>query len=433
MDQPLRIVALKAENVKRLRAVSITPDPNLVIIGGRNGQGKTSLLDSIWWALGGKHAQKNSPQPIRSGESGAAFSLDLGALVVERLWNGDGSSLIVRAADGSRMASPQAILDALTGAMAFDPLAFANQPAKAQREVLLGLVVLPFDIERLEADYHAMYEQRSDANRRLKAAIARRNALPVGTDLPASSTTLVEAIRIAQEGHLHRLANRETIARHNEAVAKHDEASQRLRDARASLVIAEEGEAAAAALLRRSTHKLEAMVPDPDIEQLEALVTQAQRNQEAQLEVVRRADLTDEIDELQAEVQHCEEQMRDANDTKRRGLANAQMPIEGLGFGEADGITYKGLPFSQASHAEKLKVSTGLAMAGDPKIRVVMISDGSLLDDESLAMVAEMAVANDFQVWIERVGDADRTAIVIEDGSIVDATGLGAERQEGNA
>lgn len=420
MDEPLRIVALKAENVKRLRAVSIFPDPNLVIIGGRNGQGKTSLLDSIWWALGGKHAQKNSPQPIRSGESSAAVSLNLGALVVERLWNGDGSSLIVRASDGSKLASPQSILDALTGAMAFDPLAFANQPAKAQREVLLGLVDLPFDIERLEADRQAMYEQRSDANRRLKAALVRRDALPASPDLPAGSTTLLEAIRIAQEGHQQRLANRETTVRHDVVVAKYDEAGQRLRDAQASLVIAEEGHAAAAEALRKSTEMVEAMVPDPDIEQLEALVTQAQRNQEGRLELVRRGTLTDEIDELQSEVQFCEEQMREADETKRRGLANAQMPIDCLGFGETEGITYRGLPFSQASHAEKLRVSTALAMAGDPKIRVVIISDGSLLDDESLAMISEMAVASDFQVWIERVGDGDRSAIVIEDGSVAE-------------
>ena len=48
----MKIVQLTAENVKRLTAVSIAPDGNLVQITGRNGQGKASVLDAIFGNVG---------------------------------------------------------------------------------------------------------------------------------------------------------------------------------------------------------------------------------------------------------------------------------------------------------------------------------------------------------------------------------------------
>ena len=57
-----RIVSLTAENVKRISAVHIVPgDGGVVLIGGRNAQGKSSVLDSIMYALGGASAIPDEP------------------------------------------------------------------------------------------------------------------------------------------------------------------------------------------------------------------------------------------------------------------------------------------------------------------------------------------------------------------------------------
>ena len=97
MTNPLHIVKLEAENIKALRAVEITPAGHLVEITGRNGQGKTSVLDSIWWALAG--ASTVDPVPIRTGETEARIRLDLGELVVTRFFaereNGSTSTRLV--------------------------------------------------------------------------------------------------------------------------------------------------------------------------------------------------------------------------------------------------------------------------------------------------------------------------------------------------
>ena len=93
------------------------------------------------------------------------------------------------------------------------------------------------------------------------------------------------------------------------------------------------------------------------------------------------------------------------------------MPVPGLGFDDT-GVTLAGLPFNQTGQAEQIGASAAIAAALNPKLRVMLIRDGSLLDRHSLAILAEMAEAHDMQVWLERVTDGQPVGIVIEDGEI---------------
>ena len=91
--------------------------------------------------------------------------------------------------------------------------------------------------------------------------------------------------------------------------------------------------------------------------------------------------------------------------------------MDGLGFDE-DGVTYNGIPFAQASSAEQIRVSLAMAMALNPELKVLRIKDGSLLDGDAMEAIREQIVERDFQLWIERVGDADAGAVIIEDGEV---------------
>jgi recombinational DNA repair ATPase RecF len=123
----LKLVELRAENVKRLKAVRIKPDGNIVQITGRNAQGKTSVLDSIWYALQGR---AKCDRPIRDGAESAEVEVNLGDLIVKRKWTDKGSYLSVENLEGAVYKSPQAILDKLVGELTFDPLAFTRMTAK---------------------------------------------------------------------------------------------------------------------------------------------------------------------------------------------------------------------------------------------------------------------------------------------------------------
>ena len=96
---------------------------------------------------------------------------------------------------------------------------------------------------------------------------------------------------------------------------------------------------------------------------------------------------------------------------------HAEFPVDGLGFDES-GVTYQGVPFKQASSAEQLRVSLAMAIALNPKLRVIRIADGSLLDSDNLALIEAAAKESDYQVWIEMVGDGNGRGIVIEDGEV---------------
>ena len=139
----MKIIALEAENLKRLTAVRIAPDGNLVQITGKNGQGKTSVLDAIWWAMAGTSNVQTTP--IRKGEDQAIINLDLGDIKVRRKFiaqedGGYTTSITVENGEGARFLSPQNMLDALVGQLSFDPLAFSRMKPADKVQALRSLV-----------------------------------------------------------------------------------------------------------------------------------------------------------------------------------------------------------------------------------------------------------------------------------------------------
>ena len=187
-----KIIGLQASNVKRLRAVEIRPDPDgsMVLVGGRNAQGKSSVLDSIWMALGGRRAQP--ARPVRDGAEHASIRLALdNGLVVERTIEPDGKT-VLRVSDGTAtLRAPQGILDALVRDLSFDPLRFSEMAEKEQAELLRRLVGLDFSkLDRSRAEY---YDERRLLGREAFDALA-------GTSLPDETDAQVrEEWRAAME------------------------------------------------------------------------------------------------------------------------------------------------------------------------------------------------------------------------------------------
>jgi len=409
----VKIISLRAENVKRLRAVEITPDGNTVVIAGRNAQGKSSVLDAIWMALAGAAGAKETSRPIRDGEKKASVRLDLGDLVVTRKWTEAGTTLEVAAADGAKYPSPQTVLDGLIGRLTFDPLAFAQQDPRRQRETLLEVVSLPFDPDEVAEERQRVYDERTIVNRevkRLEAQISGFEAIPDDTpDEEVSAVTVAAELADAQAARRARADLQDRGAR---AAAEVERLKEALAAAETEL-----------AELRAEREALpEAQDPGPIQERLAALdkTNAAVRAKQA------RAQLQRELAAAEKKSAAGTAKLEQIDRSTADGLAAAKMPLEGLSF-DAENVLYGGIPLSQASAAERLRVSIAVAMALNPKVRVIRITDGSLLDSENLALIDEMAAEQDFQVWLEKVDETGTIGITIEDGMVVGAVSETAE------
>jgi DNA repair exonuclease SbcCD ATPase subunit len=403
-DEAVTIVSLEVQNVQRVRAVSIRPKGAAVILGGRNEQGKTSILDSIEMAMGGKGAF--SERPIRDGARQASIVVDLGSLVVERVITKTGTNLTVRDREGNKLRTPQTILDELCSQVSFDPLAFSRMKGDKQNEILRQLAGL--DFSEMDAKRERIYAQRTRLGKDASSVRARAEAvhIPAGTPAePISVEQLAGEVSAAQGAST-------LVTEHQGRVQAARDTLERTEAALRRATADRDGARMRLAELERSAPPAP---PDPA-----ELVARLREAEEQNRNVARRA----ERNRLETEANALDEQVAgltkelDAIDADKLTLIGlAKFPIEGLGLGET-GPTLVGVPLSQSSGAQKLKVSVAIGFALNPRLRVLLVRDASLLDDDSLRLVAELAAAQGGQVWLERVSTTgEGCSVLIEDGT----------------
>ena len=429
----LRVISLQSENVKRISAVTITPNSDVIEIAGDNEMGKTSCLDSLWYAFAGTG---NIPtQPIRRGAESARIRLDLGEIIVTRTFKRQGddkftTSLRVESADGASYKSPQSMLDALLTSLTFDPLEFTRMKARDQFDALRAFVP-DVDFKKIDDQNRGDYERRTEANKRSAEAKAAAGLIFIKSDLPDDEIPEAELVdQIAGAGQRNADIQREAERRERvrrELAAVPVEINRKIAKAleleREAAKIREE----AAHLERnlgvdtKSFELLPALEQPIDVTAIRAKLESVQktnaairtaaenRRKKAALEKSAR-DAALLSDELSAAIKARTKAKEDA-------IAAAKMPIPGLGFG-TDCVTLNGLPFDQASSAQQLKASIGIAMASNSRLHVIRVKDGSLMDNHSFQLLTEMAAEKDYQVWVESVHKHTSSAIIIENGEV---------------
>lgn len=410
----MNIVSLTAENFKRLKAVRITPDGAMVIIGGNNAQGKSSVLDAIAAALGGADAAPD--QPVRIGAESGAVVIDLGDIIVRRTFAVDGkSNLTVTSKEGAKFSSPQSMLDKLIGRLSFDPLAFARQDAKAQLATLKAMLGLDFATQ--DAERKRIYDERTAIGAVGKSAKARLDAMPaVPADTPDAEVNVGDLLAKLQEANNYNASYAAATSKLQAHVASRVSVQNEITQLEAKLAEARE---------RMNRLDLDTAALEDDVRSRKLADTSAIQAQIAAAETTNRAvraaaqrkQLEAEVD-AQAAAWKQKTAAIDAIDTaKTATIAATTMPVPGLSLNDT-GVLYNNVPFSQASSAEQLRVSVAMGLAMNPKLKVVLIRDGSLLDAASMALVAAEAEKHGAQVWMERVGTGSEVGVVIEDGEV---------------
>lgn len=403
----MKIIQLYAENIKRLNNVTITPTENCIIISGKNENGKSSLLDSIWLALQYRTAIKSNPQPLRKGATNGVIEVDIGDYIVTRKFTENDSTLEIKKPDGSKIPSPQKFLDGLIGDLSFDPWEFSRKTELEQRQVLSDLLFTltggAVDLTSFDTRRKELYDERTELNRdkkRLEAVVSS-----LGTTSSVDPATEVDIVDVKNQ-ILKAIEN-------NQNIAKDTADADRIKNSIAQLQV----ELAATELRLKNANII-------DIAPLETQIKEAEKINKRYREVLEIKKISSELGQINCDIDTLNNKIELLDIEKQEALESANLPIKDIGI-TADGITIKGnngeeIPYCQASSAKRLKVSTALAMAINPKLRVIRVADGSLLDDDSMAILKEMADKHDFQIWLEFASrnDLDRIGIYIEDGFV---------------
>jgi len=379
----MKIINLKSKNIKGIKAIDITPKDNVVVISGKNGAGKTSALDSIWYVLCWKAGAKATPMPIRKGEKEAEGEVtlcedlspdDLAAgkkpevlFIVKRVWKSNGNTqLKVTNGKGLKYTTPQKLLDDFIGYLSFDPRLFSQMKGREQRQVLIDLT--GFDITEIEKKIAFLYDQRLEKGREVKL-FELQEAMVINTKID-------DSIRNVEQAQKEILRLNDLIASCNDYILTHEK------------------------------------IP---VDSLREKLSESQKINE-QIRARDRNRIADRKEnKAKNEYDDFTREINDQIKIKEDGLKENwyKIPDQKLSLTETE-IAYDGTPFSQISFSEQLKICIKIGMALNPKLKVLRISDWTLLDNRSRQMAREF----DYQVWAEEVDESGNVGFYIENGEV---------------
>ena len=399
-----KIKSTELTKFQRLNYVQIAPSGSLVALAGRNKQGKSSYLDGLEAAICG-HNGRVITRPINDGADKAGITVETDdGLIINRTYTAAGSKLTIKAADGAKYG--QAKLDSLLGELGIDSSRFASLNDKDQLKTLLSLPLgLDFDPAQLDAERKAIFDERTDVNRRekdLKAAVASIPVTPEMADLEEVSVS--DLVRAHQDGQ--RL-NTE-IQKAKDYAANTAVQVAKLRQA----LEAAEVEAKAA------KDRADSAPPIVDTAALQSKIDNAETINAGVRTFQSYTKASDAWTVAAQQTDALTAKLEAIDKRKAAGLAAAKFPVDDLSF-DSEGVLYKGRPFSRASSAEKVLVSAAMMIALNPELRVLIVRNGNDLDSDSLATLEAMAADADFQIFIEIVNETGDFGITIEDGEVV--------------
>lgn len=425
--EALKIIELRASNFKRLTAVEVKPQRDAIVVAGPNGAGKSSVLDAITAALCGKKACP--PMPIRQGQEEAEIVIDLGQFVVKRTFTAKGSYLTITAGD-MKAGKPQELLDKIVGQIAFDPMAFIRMNAADQRKTLMDLVGLRTDdLDDQIAKAREAKNAAAAEKTRLLHHLESMDSLPEDTpDADVSAAEIVEELTRAKEHNLcvgklrDELA--QAITRRNDQQTMVKYWRDRVKSLEAELASVRDSLAKAVASAEEAEEwQTKAHVA---VETFEPIDTAPLEQKLAEVEETNRCVQAKRIRQgFRNKLQEVEDQRRAATkhqkkyeDEKVERLKAVPWPVPGLAVTD-EHVTYEGVPLEQVNTSAQIRIGLAVAMAMNPKLRVIRMS-GNDLDEHTLAAIAEQAGEQGYQLWIERIEDPTHMGILLEDGAVVD-------------
>ena len=408
----VKINRLEIENVKRVKAVRLSPSAKgLTIIGGKNGQGKTSVLDAIAWALGGKKFEPT--QAHREGSmTDPKLHVELSnGLIVER--GGKNGTLKVIDPNGAK--GGQKLLDAFIDELALDLPKFMEASDTEKGKILLQIIGVGDKLAEMDQKEATLYNRRTEIGRIAEQKKKFAAEMTYYPDVPKEPVSASELIRQQQEILKKNAENQRLRENAEKLQAELGAAEKALHDAQAyvealttQFKIAQKN---AKDLHDESTEELEKNIADVDA-----------------LNVKIRANLDREKAELDAETYSKQydsltQEIESVRDSRKALLDSAELPLPELSVKEGK-LLYKGQQWDGMSGAERLRVATAIVRKLKPECGFVLMDKMEQMDRDTLAEFGAWLEAEGLQVIATRVSTGDECSIIIEDGYV-----LGGEKE----
>lgn len=393
----VKISEFQIENVKRIKAVDYEPSQSgLTVIGGRNNQGKTSVLDSIAWALGG-----DKFKPSKAQRDGSVIPPYLkvtlsNGIVVER--KGKNSSLKVIDPSGNK--AGQQLLNDFVESFALNLPKFMESNSAEKAKTLLQIIGVGDALTELEREETSKYNQRHSVG--LVADQKKKYAQEMihYDDVPDEIISASELIKQQQQILLENAENQKKRDRLSSLIKRKNELEIELAQVTSDLDIAQTD---AKGLEDRSTAELE-----KSIENIDMLNAKIRSNLDKEKAEEDARNFQRQYDELTAEIE-------DLREAKKKLLDNADLPLPELSVSEGE-ITYKGMKWDNMSGSDQLKVATAIIRKLNPNCGFVLMDKLEQMDNETLSEFAQWLEKENLQVIATRVSTGDECSLIIEDG-----------------
>lgn len=412
----VKIAALEAENVKRIKAVALTPSPTgLTIVGGNNNQGKTSVLDALAWALGGEKFR-----PTAAVRDGALAPPHLkvilsNGVVVER--KGKNSSLTVTDPTGQR--SGQQLLNAFVEPLALDLPRFMQASDKDKADTLLNIIGVGDALTGLDREIKALYDRRTVIG---QIGAQKRHAAEELTeypDAPSEPVSAIELIQQQQEILLHNADNQRKRMKLAQLEEQEKQLGRRVQELSQELEMVEHQLTAVQQDVQDAT-KTVAQLQDESTAELEQSIRNVEEINRQVSANLAKSKAQDEAERYTQEYIALTEQIK-AKRTARMDLLNgADLPLTGLGV-EDGSLTYNGKHWQDMSGSDQLRVATAIVRRLNPDCGFVLLDKLEQMDLATLAEFGSWLQAEGLQAIATRVSTGGECQIIIEDGRVKDA------------
>lgn len=416
----MKIWELKSENFKKLN-VSLALKGKSVTVTGKNESGKSSFIDAIFKTLTG---EKIKGSPVQLGKSSAKNKVTIrkdngDTISVEKTFQDGKTSLVVKLNDSKTVKSPQTFLDETLGEISFDPLVFVNKTPIEQKRFLMDL--LNINLDEFEEKKRTALDELQKVNNDLTKVTGELEELP----LLDKEYKFIDSANVVKENEkINNLKNEIVIIDNQISLSnskiqnykdQNTEFEKQIKETeikiKSNLSAIKTGQKYIADLEEtKSTIKI------PESADLETQIKEINKNNEYYRNQQERIAKQREFETIETLKVDTLGKIKGIEKERNKKLAEVKMPIDKLEFFDA-GLMYNGLPLTEdnVSTSRIIEIGIRISIAMNPKLRIMQIKDGSLLDADMMKLIKDICKENDYQLFIEKVSEDKELGFIIDE------------------